>query len=134
MSVITINLEQGIALLDGLVEEKGAGFLYSGPCNYERNGQPDCLIGQALAKAGVPIQTLRKMDTLDWSPVDEDGNKVFTGTDISTILYSHEFDGDFILDEEATNLFAEAQRLQDLQEPWGEAVKSAKAHAYTDAT
>lgn len=134
MSVITINLEQGIALLDGLVEEKGADFVYTGPCTYERGGLPDCLIGQALAKAGVPIRTLRKMDSLDWSSEDAHGQKVHTGTDISTIAASSQFDGEFVLEEEALVLFAEAQRRQDLQQTWGEAVESAKAYASEDAT
>jgi hypothetical protein len=81
-------------------------------CVYEYNGSADCLIGQALYKAGAPIEVLRRLNECG-------------------AIYSHmvkplleEFD--IFLTPQAIDVFSAAQGCQDQGDTWGEALRVAE--------
>jgi hypothetical protein len=130
MSVINIDFEQAKALLSEVVKEAGEGFVYKDSCVYESLGEPSCMVGRVLAKAGVPVETLRLMDRVDkWSPVDEYGERLYSATDFATVVQSGKFSDRFTVDRGALELLHEAQARQDNRDPWGEAQTAALAVA-----
>ena len=69
--MIEITLDSVRSGLEALVAEKGEDFVYNkhsegdayGPsCRYVWNGEPDCIVGQLLARMGVPVDRLAKAD------------------------------------------------------------------------
>jgi len=122
MSVITINLEQANALLDEVLAEHGEDFVYQGLCNYNVGEMPGCIVGQVLAKAGVPLDTLAKMDVISWR---EDGDPV-TDTKFDSVARSHHFDDVFVVEPDVATLLNEAQTQQDQRLPWGHAVAAGR--------
>lgn len=68
MITLDVNLDDLIAAVREIVAEdpkfvyKTIPVPYSSSCFYERNGKPSCLIGRALFKIGVSIETLAEMD------------------------------------------------------------------------
>lgn len=130
MSVINIDFEQAKTLLSEVVEEAGEDFVYQDNCVYEALGEPSCMVGRVLAKAGVAVETLRLMDMGEkWSPVNEFGERIYTTTDFATVVQSGQFSHRFTVDNGALELLHEAQVRQDNRDPWGEA----QAHALTVA-
>lgn len=114
-----ITKSKALELLEAAVAERGADYVYerdgtrqSGPgCTYVRGGQPSCLIGLAMAKAGVPIEQLAEWDTRDNSAA------CFVLVD------------DELATKTAVDVMATAQSLQDIGETWGEALQAAREHA-----
>jgi hypothetical protein len=96
-----------VAGREDYVYERAGGF-----CVYAANGQPSCLVGQALARAGVTVAMLEEMD----SKFETD------------IQHVREPEG-LTLDDEARDFFGVAQRRQDDGEPWGKALADAEAEA-----
>ena len=118
----SISYEEASELIDRAIAERGEDFVYQDSCVYETLGDPSCMVGRVLAKAGVPIETLRMMDMVDkWSPVNEYGERIYTTTDFATVVQSGKFSNAFTVDNGALELLHEAQVRQDNRDPWGEA-------------
>lgn len=114
MEPIKIDEHQAIATLRELVQGN-EDFVYephdNGLCTYVHNGQPDCLVGQALHKLGVPLDALERIqdgDTFDPAGIGEVSDDTFELTPL------------------ATSLLAEAQRYQDTGYPWHDALQVAE--------
>jgi hypothetical protein len=121
MSVINIDFEQAKTLLSEVVEEAGEDFVYHGECMYSHWGEPGCIVGRVLAKAGVPSEVLTNMDRVhSWSPVDEHGERIYSTTDFATVVQSGAFSNRFTVEHGALELLHEAQARQDARDPWGE--------------
>ena len=124
--MITITGPQAIELLEQAVQDRGPDFVYTqrsklvpnlGPshgCWYERDGVPCCGVGVALRKAGVRINVLSIMDSMDGD------------TGIIAVADTLEEYGKVALDTDALAVFAKFQDLQDHETPWGEALAEAK--------
>ena len=79
-----------------------------GKCNYERNGQPSCIVGHAMHRLGVSTFDLREFDAAEDSAI---GDIIMMNPDM--------FDKD---DKLGMELVIEAQDNQDQGVPWGQAV------------
>jgi hypothetical protein len=75
--VALIDIGTALDLLAAVVRERGPGFVYrpvpvEAPryplCRYATDGAADCIVGQALARAGVSIETL---ETLSDDGIDD---------------------------------------------------------------
>jgi hypothetical protein len=138
---ITINRLQAIDLLKQVSEGK-ENFIYKVPggpgqnCVYldtvtnPERPQASCLVGQALHKAGIPLDYLGWLDNLDGTETgieDEDGYKnEYAGTGIADLDNTPALNGDtLVLTVGAVDVFDRAQRHQDQGRPWGYAVEQA---------
>jgi hypothetical protein len=120
--VIEINKERAIELLEQAVAERGEDFVYYnayqenyanyGACRYQIDGEPACLVGLALAKAGV-------------SP---EGLNLLEGSGI-TNSYTLNRPQNLKITPDALAVFQVAQDTQDNDGPWGEALRLAKEKA-----
>ena len=105
--------------LEALVAEKGEDFVYGknaqeGPdypvCLYVRNGEPDCIVGQFLARQGVPIERLMEAD------------KTFGGTPARDLLQELVNEDVISISDDSIYALREAQYNQDTRLTWGESV------------
>lgn len=80
----------------------------AGKCNYERNGQPSCIVGHAMHRLGVSVLDLREFDAAGDSAIQD---IIETNPDM--------FDDD---DNLGMELLAGVQGSQDQGVPWGLAV------------
>jgi hypothetical protein len=112
-----IDVVQALDLLDRCVAERGCDYAYAprwtahggySTCQYVHDGEPDCMIGLALAKSGMPVEALRML-----------------GSDRLAGLYSaHRLPIDLTLG--ALAVFRAAQRAQDEGQCWGVALRQAR--------
>lgn len=121
---IHIDGARAVQMLRAVVAEHGAGTVYalhdrdSDPgvdhtyamCRYVHHGCPDCLIGRALALAGVTVDELVEMDTAN-----------------RTGIASVPLPPRLLLTEQARAVFRAAQLVQDSGGTWGEALAAAEA-------
>jgi len=144
MTDITITEAKAVELLREVVEghedyryQKPEGVkvcVYTGPDN-----SPSCIVGHALAKAGVPLEVLHAIDfggaeyLDDWDENDpvkvtDVGQELPNGTGIgdSEVIYWLN-KNDVQLDDRAVRLFAVAQSEQDSGTSWGTAFREATA-------
>lgn len=119
MSTIKINAERALKALEEAVAERGAEYRYPAVdrpderCMYAYNGAPDCGVGLALSKAGVPLEAL---DALDDNGVVIDGHqaiKVLSDFDVELTVAASQVLGDF-------------QTKQDVAWTWGAALDRAR--------
>jgi hypothetical protein len=110
--------------LKALVDEKGEEFVYvkgdgldGSTCRYVRNGKPDCMIGQFLAKAGVPLERLARAD----EPVGFGGG----GSPACDLLKELKAEGVVSITDKGIAALQAAQSRQDRDYPWGAALRSA---------
>jgi hypothetical protein len=92
-------------------------FKNYGTCKYERFGEPSCLVGQVLARLGVPVEVLAELD--------EQSDGSINGEDVPTVL----FNAGFEVSNDAYRYMAEAQAVQDRTSrpnTWGEALARAE--------
>jgi hypothetical protein len=98
------------AALRAVVAEAGEGYVYPrdrgidaffSSCRYVQDGEPSCLIARALARTGVTVEHLT----------------TYEGTTARKVI--HDLGG---FSELVINAANEAQRLQDLEKTWGEAL------------
>lgn len=111
---LPLKLDDARTLLKEVVGEK-PGFVYAswddepgvafGECKYVHDDEPGCLVGQVLFRAGIPLA--------DLLPVEGVG-----------VSLGHEFRS--WLTADAARYLASAQRVQDVREPWSEALASAE--------
>lgn len=80
-------------------------------CQYQHGGKPSCIVGHALHRLGVPVESLKFFDEKN------------SGGGVLAWGLPNEFPDLIEMDSEAS-LFAlsEAQEAQDNRVPWGEAV------------
>ena len=116
MAVIVIDGVQALELLTEVVEGNED---YIDPyaqahstCRYVDNQMPSCIVGRALAKAGVSIRQLASLDRYVGN-IDQavPGNYSVT---------------EFELTLAARAIFAAAQKRQDRGAPWGTALADAR--------
>lgn len=103
-----IDKDEAIRLLRKEVANKGEDFVYErSDCVYVDHvtGQPSCIVGHALADAGVDMSTF------------------YGAANIRGIL-DHSFRD--LLDYEASLVFGAAQIAQDEHVPWGKALAEAE--------
>lgn len=117
---IHIDGDRALELLRQVVAAKGASTRYElrpkplgATCQYAHNGCPDCLIGHALALAGVTVDEL----------VDMDADPVRTGIAFVTLPPR------LNLTESARRVFSAAQNKQDDGVSWGGALAAAELAA-----
>ena len=113
------DLEETKALLDEIVAEFGADYVYQKPspflCRYRKNsGEPDCIVGQLLAKVGLLPD--REFESR-W------GATYFLDPECKHPLTNLE--NNFTV--EANLLLHNVQGKQDYETPWGQAVDEAWA-------
>ena len=112
-TIAIIDAEKALELLRAVCDRQGADYLYPiantavfvTSCHYVRDGAPSCIVGQALADHGVPIEGLASWDRLSDGAID-------------TIAPS-------FVTPNALAIFTVAQRLQDTGSSWGMAVERA---------
>lgn len=124
-----INREDAVKLLERVVAERGADFVYEYPrmaeypgsvvqCFYEHEGAPSCGIGLALSHIGVTPEQLRELDNLGYphgeSAIDE----------LSVIGHLRD-KFDIVLDSDAVDVLKEFQVAQDLKSPYATALQMA---------
>lgn len=132
---ITINRLQAIDLLkQTIVGKEDTVYEKVGPmemCVYVHEGTPSCLVGQALFRAGVSIEYLEQMDSLDDEPIpgeeDEEGwQPHYAGTGIADFRNTPVLHNETLsLTDGAIDVFDKAQQQQDSRTPFGEAVQYA---------
>lgn len=82
-------------------------------CRYEHGGCPSCLIGCALFDAGVPLEALRELDSMD---PDVPGSSSIDGVKLPEGLS---------ITPKALAMFKAAQATQDMGYAWGVALQEA---------
>ena len=84
-----------------------------GRCNYERNGEPSCIVGHAMHRLGVSTFDLREFDASGDSAIED-------------IIEANQdlFDRD---DKLSMELLIDAQNSQDQGLPWGLAVSQRRS-------
>lgn len=117
-----ITAEKALSLLEDAVALKGRDYVYPVMeqmwrvgCHYTRDGEPSCGVGYALHAAGVSIEGLAMLDDNDENAIDSE-----------EIRYTLRNDLDFIVTDEAVEVFTAFQRFQDKQHGWGESLDEAK--------
>lgn len=108
--MIEINYDRAAELLREAVALRGEDTVIN-VCQYARGGKPHCLIGQALALAGVPQVQLERMDDISANGVQIASDYYFP--------HGHAEFGFELIGSEAAALFRKAQDRQDLGAPWG---------------
>jgi hypothetical protein len=102
-------------------------------CVYVRDGEPSCLVGQVLARAGVSIEDLAKMDEgtpdsgTEEEPVgDGDGESAFE------VLYENGALPPYLtVTDDAAGILTHVQSRQDQGTPWGQALASVTVYRPT---
>jgi hypothetical protein len=125
-----INREDAVKLLERVVAERGADFVYEYPrelqtgngtqlqCFYEHEGAPSCAIGLALSYIGVTPEQLAELDDLG-----EDHGE--TAIDELMIIGHLRDKCDIIIEDEAVFVFSKFQCEQDLKQRYGTALQRA---------
>jgi len=121
--MIDLTYDRAVQLLEQAVEVFGEDHVYSPRdggttpwCKYVHEGRPDCIVGNVLAAAGVPIWRLEAADSFPNNP---------TAGELVAQLAAEEFLAP--LDERTPYLLDVVQDRQDAGTPWGEAVDDAIA-------
>jgi hypothetical protein len=110
-----IDVVHALDLLEQCVAERGCGYVYAprqlrggySTCLYVHNGKPDCIIGLALAKSGVPVAALQE----------------FGGDRLAGLYSAHRLPVDLTIG--ALAVFRAAQGAQDQGLAWGAAFRKA---------
>jgi len=109
------TLEEVAEILAELILEYGPDFVYEerkssntggGGCRYVWDGKPDCAVGHALHRMGVPLDVLASYDA-------GGGTIAFPVIDNLADL------GYFQMDHEAASFLSRFQNAQDTGTPWG---------------
>jgi hypothetical protein len=119
---IFIDQARALKLMDQAVEERGGSFVYYdqfaesyreyGTCRYQVDGQPACLVGLALSKAGLTVEELELLEGSSIQASYEQGRLPAERLEIT---------------HEALKVLELAQTLQDNDATWGEALESARS-------
>lgn len=121
------DVPEVLVALEAAVAERGADYVYdygstpSGNCVYVgSDGTPSCIVGVALSKLGVSVETLKA-----------EGQTGAAGgrTPFNAIAIGSRSDLAALLTPAAVNVLAAAQFRQDSGESWGEALNAARRAA-----
>lgn len=122
----TIDTEALIKAVRAVAAEK-PDYRYDideqGQCTYQRHGKPDCIVGQGLARIGVPVSDLAAFDACGDTPRPAASEGILSA-DIDTILTRAY--GLSRYDEDVRWLSL-VQQNQDSGQTFGEAVRNADA-------
>lgn len=142
--VIRIDGQRAVDLLRMAVETKGEDYQYEQPdgtgCFYTLPGNtaPSCIVGHALAYAGVPLDVLHAIDfggviredpDFPGEEYEESGSLGDTTANNEDVIAWLERNG-AVLDREAIDVFHKAQQWQDDGIAWGEAVAAAQRQLF----
>lgn len=120
-----ITHEQALAALTVVVSREGEDYQYPFPtCDYIVDGAPACIAGKALSILGVNNATLEEMDG---EQASEDGEAPAMDTSIEKVHRLLEKSG-IRLTDKAVIVLQTAQQVQDIRQPWGNALSAAQAH------
>lgn len=126
----TINHEQALAALTTVVTEAGEDFHYQNDvCEYVVDGEPSCLVGQALSELGVKTDILAEMDAPQQG---DDDNPPPKDTSIEGVAYVLREMAGVNLTPRAVAVLAAAQTVQDIRHSWGTALKEAQKEAHKE--
>lgn len=109
--MIVIDKTKALELLDAAVAKRGADTVVE-QCHYVVGGEPNCIVGEALALAGVDTDLLYPF------------NSCKIGT--AALLAHLKLDGGVEMDRAAVLIFGHAQDKQDNHWAWGEAVEETR--------
>ena len=113
MPELPLSYDDTLGLLREVIAEKGEDYVYDSPieprsrCLYVHDGQPGCIVGHVLHRAGVSVEGLAGVE--DWTPLDHEVVPQFCGWAA----------------EPALELLAAVQVEQDAGATWGEALRRA---------
>jgi hypothetical protein len=117
----TIDETRALVLLRQVVAGR-EDFVYhvgeSERCLYMQGGEPSCVVGHALALAGIPLSEIAGLDGGD------DPEASVPAQDLSDVLES--------VAPAAAWLFGAAQEAQDAGQPWRVALAAAEERATSD--
>lgn len=138
--MIQIDIKTAVSALAHAVEEKGYDFVYEKfaghGCAYvhysetiddqgrsiKTDLEPGCLVGSALIYLGVKPESFFNT-RLSGSPIN-------TGHDAFQACHALKYIGEIEYAPGVTEIFQQAQSVQDDGKTWGEALKAAKVKAY----
>lgn len=112
-----IDARRALELLIDVVDQYGEDVVYQKVpldrnngvgCRYEYEGNPSCLVGHVLVKAGADLSVLKGLDVIG-APADK----------IYTLVGG--------VDPAASRVLQAAQDIQDRGDSWGEALDEARA-------
>lgn len=114
-----IGTEQVLALLDRVVQAKGADYVYPGisgdMCyNFETQGAPSCIVGHVLAELGVTKDQAAE--------VRVDGSAGVNDTVEALVKAGWKY----TFSIGAVAVLYKAQNVQDQRQSWGEALAAAR--------
>lgn len=114
-----IGTEQVLALLDKVVQAKGADYVYPGTSadkcyNFEPQGAPSCIVGHVLAELGVTRQQAAEFG-VDGSAGVHDTVHALAGGGWQ-----------YMFSVGAMNALHKAQGVQDRRDSWGDALDAAR--------
>lgn len=141
---ILIDTDRALALLHEVVDPN-PGFIYqpgknpdsgASACLYVRDGEPSCLVGHVLARAGVAVEDLARMDegtpdsgTEDEPAGDGDSESAFE------VLWENGALPDYLeVTPDAADILMHVQSRQDQGTPWGDALATVPARRPTPLT
>lgn len=118
---ITVTKESALQLMRDVVDEYGEH--QTATCLYQLDGNPCCIVGQVLHRAGLSVDQLKVLD---------DGSPNFVGAaDIASLVNDEELMHrlDLSVERDAVMVLRTAQKRQDNAEDWGSALAAAVEHA-----
>jgi len=107
--------EQAIELLERVVADAGQDYIYptyATSCVYVKDGAPSCIVGKALALAGIDLDLIAQLDGHN--------DEVVSAYAIPTYFPD-------LVSVEVAELLQVVQNHQDNGWTWGEALADAKA-------
>lgn len=121
---MTLTWRQALEYLRAAVEERGEDYVYARSnqgrlsfCTYERGGQPSCIVGEVLHRAGVSIKQLKKLDMPGSSGIRNLAANGILPIDVEL---------------EAVERLSVLQALQDSGETWGFVLQRAEGKLVPD--
>jgi hypothetical protein len=121
-----IDTTRALVLLEESVKERGENFVYYNAyqdsynlydaCRYQVDDQPACLVGLALAKAGLTVEELGALEGMSIS--NSYGMRAVPRERLE-------------ITDDALRVLATAQTVQDNDHAWGDALQTAKLEAET---
>ena len=115
--------DEAVELLSQVVEEYGRDHVYVSPrggpyCFYVHDGQPSCLIGHVLMRAGFALDLIAELDHSFEMP-----NATAFSLVADLIHQRSGFEG---VTEHVCGVLGQAQTLQDLGYTWGKILDEVK--------
>lgn len=119
--MINLTYDKAVSLIREAIAEKGEGYVYekiNDGCYYVHEGQPSCLVGQVLVKAGVDMDLLNA----------DDPSALYEAHGYADALCDRlEAEGILTAGRRTIRLLNEVQYNQDRSVPWGAALNSGLA-------